>query len=173
AQPGGPGGPGRGLFAAYLASGLEVIREFTIRVQGLTQAAQPLGPGALSPGQVAELAGRLAELLPLFRVSVAGLTGSFGELKAVRVQLAMAEAALEMLVGCDRCRSEPILLRRHRIGRVLYFTLSSTISAWGHVVSYSAGVSACEKGQQWQRALALLSEMWEAKLEPDVSATTL
>ncbi|CAK0832933.1 unnamed protein product [Prorocentrum cordatum] len=35
-------------------------------------------------------------------------------------------------------------------------------------VSYSAGISACEKGEQWQRALALLSEMWEAKLEPDV-----
>ncbi|CAK0853891.1 unnamed protein product [Prorocentrum cordatum] len=37
-----------------------------------------------------------------------------------------------------------------------------------NVISYSAGISACEKGEQWQRALALLSEMWEAKLEPDV-----
>ena len=36
------------------------------------------------------------------------------------------------------------------------------------LVSYNAGISACEKGEQWQRALALLSEMWEAKLEPDV-----
>ncbi|CAK0809442.1 unnamed protein product [Prorocentrum cordatum] len=36
------------------------------------------------------------------------------------------------------------------------------------VISYSAGISACEKGEQWQRALALLSEMWEAKLEPNV-----
>ncbi|CAK0882115.1 unnamed protein product [Prorocentrum cordatum] len=35
-------------------------------------------------------------------------------------------------------------------------------------VSYSAGVSACEKGEQWQRALALLSEMREAKLESTV-----
>ncbi|CAK0841671.1 unnamed protein product [Prorocentrum cordatum] len=35
-------------------------------------------------------------------------------------------------------------------------------------ISYNAGISACEKGEQWQRALALLSEMWEAKLEPDV-----
>ncbi|CAK0800945.1 unnamed protein product [Prorocentrum cordatum] len=34
--------------------------------------------------------------------------------------------------------------------------------------SYNAGISACEKGEQWQRALALLSEMREAKLEPDV-----
>ena len=36
------------------------------------------------------------------------------------------------------------------------------------LVSYSAGISACEKGEQWQRALALLSEMREAKLEPNV-----
>ena len=35
-------------------------------------------------------------------------------------------------------------------------------------VSYNAGISACEKGEQWQRALALLSEMWEAQLEPYV-----
>eukprot|EP00959_Pyramimonas_sp_CCMP1952_P170945 3572324-Pyramimonas_sp.AAC.1 len=34
-------------------------------------------------------------------------------------------------------------------------------------------MSACEKGNQWQRALALLSEMWEAKLEPDVTFTPL
>ncbi|CAK0826491.1 unnamed protein product [Prorocentrum cordatum] len=37
------------------------------------------------------------------------------------------------------------------------------------LVSYSAGISACEKGEQWQRALALLSEMREAKGEPDVT----
>eukprot|EP00959_Pyramimonas_sp_CCMP1952_P166073 3471045-Pyramimonas_sp.AAC.1 len=30
------------------------------------------------------------------------------------------------------------------------------------LVSYNAGISACEKGKQWQRALALLSEMSEA-----------
>ncbi|CAK0863428.1 unnamed protein product [Prorocentrum cordatum] len=36
------------------------------------------------------------------------------------------------------------------------------------VISYNAGISACEKGKQWQPALALLSEMREAKLEPDV-----
>ena len=36
------------------------------------------------------------------------------------------------------------------------------------LVSYNAGISACEKCKQWQRALALLSEMCEAKLEPDV-----
>ncbi|CAK0843967.1 unnamed protein product [Prorocentrum cordatum] len=37
-----------------------------------------------------------------------------------------------------------------------------------HLFSYSAGISACEKGEQWQRALALLGEVWEAKLEPNV-----
>ncbi|CAK0808031.1 unnamed protein product [Prorocentrum cordatum] len=39
--------------------------------------------------------------------------------------------------------------------------------AGANVISCSAGISACEKGDQWQRALALLSEMWEVKLEPD------
>ena len=38
------------------------------------------------------------------------------------------------------------------------------------LVSYSAGISACEKGEQWQRALALLSEMLEAKLDPDAAS---
>ncbi|CAK0885235.1 unnamed protein product [Prorocentrum cordatum] len=36
------------------------------------------------------------------------------------------------------------------------------------IFSYSSGISACEKGEQWQWALAMMSEMWEAKLEPDV-----
>ncbi|CAK0861375.1 unnamed protein product [Prorocentrum cordatum] len=34
--------------------------------------------------------------------------------------------------------------------------------------SFSAGISACEKSHQWQRALALLGEMRAARLEPDV-----
>ncbi|CAK0863184.1 unnamed protein product [Prorocentrum cordatum] len=38
----------------------------------------------------------------------------------------------------------------------------------GARLSYNAGTSACEKGQQWQRALALLSEMKEVKLERNV-----
>ncbi|CAK0841498.1 unnamed protein product [Prorocentrum cordatum] len=37
--------------------------------------------------------------------------------------------------------------------------------------SYSVGISACAKGEQWQRALALLSEMREEQLEPDSAAT--
>ncbi|CAK0882114.1 unnamed protein product [Prorocentrum cordatum] len=35
-------------------------------------------------------------------------------------------------------------------------------------VSYNAGIRACEKGGQWQLALALMSVMWEANLEHDV-----
>ncbi|CAK0891809.1 unnamed protein product [Prorocentrum cordatum] len=35
------------------------------------------------------------------------------------------------------------------------------------IFSYSAGICACEQGDQWQRALAVLSEMWEAQLKPD------
>ena len=37
---------------------------------------------------------------------------------------------------------------------------------------YSVGVRACEKGEQWQRALALLSEMGETKLEPNAISPT-
>ncbi|CAK0853785.1 unnamed protein product, partial [Prorocentrum cordatum] len=33
---------------------------------------------------------------------------------------------------------------------------------------YSAGISACEKGVQWQRALSLLRDMREAKLMPNL-----
>ena len=41
--------------------------------------------------------------------------------------------------------------------------------AHGHtLVSYSAGISACGNSEQWQWSLALLSEMLEAKLEPNV-----
>ncbi|CAK0859317.1 unnamed protein product [Prorocentrum cordatum] len=42
-----------------------------------------------------------------------------------------------------------------------------------NVVSFSAGISACEKGEQWQRALVLLREMWEAKLEPDAISSSI
>ena len=41
------------------------------------------------------------------------------------------------------------------------------------LVSYNAGISACEKGKQWQWALALISEMQEVKVVPDVISTTL
>ncbi|CAK0880919.1 unnamed protein product, partial [Prorocentrum cordatum] len=35
------------------------------------------------------------------------------------------------------------------------------------LVIYSAAISACEKGGQWQQALSLIVGMWELKLEPD------
>ncbi|CAK0803792.1 unnamed protein product [Prorocentrum cordatum] len=40
------------------------------------------------------------------------------------------------------------------------------------VISYSAGISACEKGEQWERALSLLSEMREGTVEPTVISYT-
>ncbi|CAK0844829.1 unnamed protein product [Prorocentrum cordatum] len=36
------------------------------------------------------------------------------------------------------------------------------------VISFSAGIRACGKGEQWQRALALFGELWDSKMEPDV-----
>ena len=36
------------------------------------------------------------------------------------------------------------------------------------LVSYNAGISACEKGGQWPEALSLLREMDQVKLEPNV-----
>ncbi|CAK0903265.1 unnamed protein product [Prorocentrum cordatum] len=35
-------------------------------------------------------------------------------------------------------------------------------------LSYSAGISACEKGGHWRQALSLLSELSEVSLQPDV-----
>ena len=37
-----------------------------------------------------------------------------------------------------------------------------------NVISYSAAVSACEKGQQREKALGLLQEMRHAQLQPNV-----
>ena len=36
------------------------------------------------------------------------------------------------------------------------------------MISYSAAISACEKGQQWDQALSLLPEMWSSWLQPNV-----
>ena len=36
------------------------------------------------------------------------------------------------------------------------------------VVSYSAAISTCEKGKQWEGALALLQEMVRKELTPNV-----
>eukprot|EP00959_Pyramimonas_sp_CCMP1952_P393744 8250546-Pyramimonas_sp.AAC.1 len=54
------------------------------------------------------------------------------------------------------------------------WAISASGSKHGYtLVSYSAGISACEKSEQWQRALALLSAMWEVKLEPNVISPTI
>ena len=37
-----------------------------------------------------------------------------------------------------------------------------------NVITYSAAISTCEKGSQWQQALELLAEMQAQGLEPDV-----
>jgi pentatricopeptide repeat domain-containing protein 1 len=37
------------------------------------------------------------------------------------------------------------------------------------VISYSASISACEKGLQWEKALELLSEMKTQGFQPDLS----
>jgi len=36
------------------------------------------------------------------------------------------------------------------------------------VISFNAGITACEKGEQWQQALSLIGVMQEAELEPDI-----
>ena len=46
--------------------------------------------------------------------------------------------------------------------------ISWTVVHGSALVSYSAGISACDRGEQWLRAMLLLGEMREAKLEPDV-----
>jgi len=63
----------RGLFRVYLESGLEVIREFTIRVQCLVATSWRRGPKALQASQLQVLEADMVELLPLMRVSVTGL----------------------------------------------------------------------------------------------------
>ncbi|CAE8596802.1 unnamed protein product [Polarella glacialis] len=35
-------------------------------------------------------------------------------------------------------------------------------------ISYSAAISSCEKGRQWQMALSLLSQMPDARLSPNL-----
>ncbi|CAK0888168.1 unnamed protein product [Prorocentrum cordatum] len=45
---------------------------------------------------------------------------------------------------------------------------AATLAPDPDIIGYSAGISACEKGGQWQQALSLLSGMRERKLEPNV-----
>jgi pentatricopeptide repeat protein len=41
-------------------------------------------------------------------------------------------------------------------------------SRWSSTIIYSAAISACEKGSQWQRALDLLQEMKDCDIRPVV-----
>ncbi|CAK0868078.1 unnamed protein product [Prorocentrum cordatum] len=86
-------------------------------------------------------------------------------------------------VRCGRRRWSPTQLQRRdqrvREGRAMAAgpraaerDAGGEAGALYTTISYSAGISACGKGEQWQRALALLSEMREAKLQPN-SATML
>jgi len=67
---------GGGLFTAYLASGLEVLREFSARVQHLANSPRQRGPTTrLRPTQVAQLQIHISELQPLMGVVSSGLAG--------------------------------------------------------------------------------------------------
>ncbi|CAK0858177.1 unnamed protein product [Prorocentrum cordatum] len=84
---------------------------------------------------------------------------------------------LHCSAACGRRSWSPIQLQRWdqrvREGRAVAAGFgASQRDAGGEVgaqlISYNAGISACEKGRQWQRALSLLSEMWEVKLVPNI-----
>eukprot|EP00933_Yihiella_yeosuensis_P025338 TRINITY_DN19682_c0_g1_i1.p1 TRINITY_DN19682_c0_g1~~TRINITY_DN19682_c0_g1_i1.p1 ORF type:complete len:488 (-),score=90.01 TRINITY_DN19682_c0_g1_i1:149-1612(-) len=65
----------RSFFSIYLTSGLEVLREFTVRMQCLVAASYRRGPKALQPMQLAAIEASIVELLPLLRISASGLSG--------------------------------------------------------------------------------------------------
>jgi len=64
-----------GLFSIYLRSGLEVLREFTVRVQCLATSMRRRGPYPLRPTHILILENRVQELQPLASVAAAGLSG--------------------------------------------------------------------------------------------------
>ena len=43
------------------------------------------------------------------------------------------------------------------------------IGALGRRITYNASISACEKGEQWVKALELMEEVRSSRLRPDVS----
>jgi len=113
---------GRGLFAAYLASGLEVLREFAIRVQCLVEApsgmCRPSGlSGRPASAELQDLGAGIVEMVPLMRVSAAGLSGwiclsrDFDEAGVVQREEALRKAIYELcglLLALDRVR--PLLV---------------------------------------------------------------
>jgi len=38
----------------------------------------------------------------------------------------------------------------------------------GNIITYSAAISACGRGQEWQHALRLLAQLWDWHLEANV-----
>ena len=81
-----------------------------------------------------------------------------------------AAAAANAALGADRiikhpARPEALRSSKRTLNTLALVDGSPQVSP---SLTYNAGISACEKGEQWQRAVALLSEMWEAMLEPDV-----
>lgn len=46
----------------------------------------------------------------------------------------------------------------------------SLVTVIPNVISYSASISACEKGAMWQAALALFHQMPKAKIRPNLHA---
>ncbi|CAE7411773.1 unnamed protein product [Symbiodinium sp. CCMP2592] len=65
----------RGLFAVYLQSALQVLREFSVRVQCLVASSWRRGPKALTAFQLQVLEADVVELAPLMRIAAAGLAG--------------------------------------------------------------------------------------------------
>ena len=42
------------------------------------------------------------------------------------------------------------------------------IHGFAPMITYTAGIAACERGVEWEHVCSLLSELWDAKLEPPV-----
>jgi len=66
---------GRSFFAVYLQSALEVLREFTIRVQCIVASSRRSGAKALDLAQLQVLETAIVQLAPLMRIAASGLSG--------------------------------------------------------------------------------------------------
>eukprot|EP00435_Cladocopium_sp_Y103_P054328 s541_g17.t1 len=66
---------GRSFFAVYLQSALEVLREFTIRVQCIVAASRRKGAKAFDLAQLQVLETDVVQLAPLMRIAASGLSG--------------------------------------------------------------------------------------------------
>lgn len=64
-----------GLFALYLQSALEVMREFSVLMHSVIASSRLRGPKALSDAQQSSLHADVLKLVPLVHLSVVGITG--------------------------------------------------------------------------------------------------